>query len=184
MKRLGNAASFYLVLTVALMALIGIAVTAQQTTQPSAKQPIVFKAPKGYMPGEFSKHTGRLFLDPNKPAGMFVGYPAEGQDMPGFMVEMQKMVAGMFLHEAKDVVWNSATLPPHKGIESESGTLMTTSNPEMEVQLAFYVRADKGVAYGYYAMRHKKPKGDDAKFLDASGGGVKALDELAKSISG
>lgn len=184
MKKLRNAIPFYFVLAAALMAFCGIAVRAQQPTQPSTKQPIVFKAPKGYMPGEFSKHTGRLFLDPSKPAGMFIGYPSEGQDMTGFVVEMQKTVAGMFLHDAKDVVWNETPLPPHKGIESESGTLMTASTQEMEVQLAFYVRADKGVAYGYYAMRHKKPKGDDAKFLDASGAGVKALDELAKSISG
>ncbi len=181
MKRLGRIVAFSFVLAAALMAVSGLVVTAQQT-QPSAKQSIVFKSPKGYMPGEFSKHSGRLFLDPSKPAGMFVGYPAEGQDMAAFIGEMQKMVGGMFLHDSKVLVWDSATLPPHKGVQTESGTLMTTSNQEMEVQLAFYVRADKGVAYGYYAMRHKKAKGDDAKFLDPSGAGVKALDELAKSI--
>jgi len=170
-------------LAVVWISSFGIGVRAQQTTQ-SAKQPIVFKAPKGYMAGEFSGHTGQLFLDPSKPAGMFVGYPAAGQDMAAFMVEMQQKVAGMFLHEAKDLIWDSATLPPHKGIESESGTLMTASDQAMEIQLAFYVRSDKGVAYGYYGMRHKKPKGDDAKFLDSSGAGLKALDELAKSING
>jgi hypothetical protein len=52
----------------------------------------------------------------------------------------------------------------------------------MDVQLAFYTRLE-GVAYGYFGMRHIKPKGDDAKFLDANGAGIKAFDELVKSIS-
>jgi len=146
------------------------------------KQPIVFKAPNGYMPADLSKHTGKLLLDPKKPAGMFVGYPSDGQDIAGFTEEMKNTVAGMFLHDSKGLVWSSAALPPHKGIDSESGNLMTTSDDKMEVQLAFYVRADKGAAYGYFGMRHKKAKGDDAKFLDSTGRGLKAFDELAASI--
>ena len=146
------------------------------------KQPIIFKAPKGYMPGDFSKHTGKLLLDPQKPGGLFVGYPSDGQDIAGFTDEVKDMVAKMFLHDSKGLVWSSAALPPHKGIDAESGNLMLTSDDKMEVQLAFYVRADKGVAYGYFAMRHKKGGGEDAKFLDSKGSGLKALDELANSI--
>ncbi|HEX7722178.1 MAG TPA: hypothetical protein VF397_08465 [Pyrinomonadaceae bacterium] len=152
------------------------------TQQSADKKPIIFKAPSGYMPAELSGHTGKLFLDQQRPAGMFVGYPKDGQDTAAFTDEVKNIVAGMFLHDAKSLVWSSATLPPHKGIESESGNLMTTSDDKMEVQLAFYSRPE-GVAYGYFAMRHKKPKGDDGKFLDSSGAGLKALDELAKSIS-
>lgn len=192
MKKLSSAHTFHgfafcVLLAGSLISAVGTPLVAQpsgRTTQSPAKQPIVFKAPKGYMPGDLSKHKGKLFLDPSKPAGMFVGYPSEGQDMTAFTDEMQKTVAGMFLHDAKGMVWTSAALPPHKGIEAESGTLMTTANQEMDVQLAFYVRIDTGVAYGYYAMKHKKSESDDGKFLDASGGGVKAFDELAKSIGG
>ena len=146
------------------------------------KKPIVFKAPNGYMPAELSGHTGKLFLNPGKPAGMFVGYPKDGQDMTGFADEIRNTVGGMFLHDAKNLTWNSASLPGHDGVEGEAGTLMTTSDDQMEVQLAFYTRPE-GVAYGYFGMRHKKPKGDDAKFLDANGKGIKAFDELVKSIT-
>ena len=86
----------------------------------------------------------------------------------------------MFFHDAKNLTWSSAALPPHKGID-ESGNLMTTSDDKMEAQLAFYVRPE-GVAYGYFAMRHKKKKNDDATFLDVAGTGVKAFDDLAKSL--
>jgi len=128
------------------------------------KQPIMFKAPNGYMPADLSKHTGKLLLDPKKPAGIFIGYPSDGQDIAGFTEEMKNTIAEMFLHNSKGRLWSSAVLPPHKGLDSESGNLMMTSDDNMEVQLAFYVRADKGIAYGYFAMRHRKAKGDDAKF--------------------
>ena len=174
-----------LFLTVILVTSLGfIAATNRPglAAQTPDKQPIIFKVPKGYMPADFSKHTGKLLLDPQKPAGMFVGYPADGQDIVGFTDEVKNTVAKMFLHDSKGLVWSSAVLPPHKGIDSESGNLMTTSDDKMEVQLAFYIRTDKGVAYGYFAMRHKKGGGEDAKFLDSKGAGLKALDELAASI--
>jgi hypothetical protein len=168
--------------------LIGLLGLALATNAPGSegqtpdKQPVVFKAPNGYMPADLSKHIGKLLLDPKKPAGMFVGYPSDGQDIAGFRDEMKNLAAQMFLHDSKGLEWSAVVLPPHKGLDSESGNLMTTSDDKMEVQLAFYVRADKGLAYGYFGMRHKKAKGDDAKFLDAAGAGLKALDELAASI--
>jgi hypothetical protein len=144
------------------------------------KEPVIFKAPEGFFPVEFSNHVGKLLLNPKSPAGMFVAYPSEGQDIDGFIKEMQNTVAKMFLRDAKDLKWETAPLPPHKGID-ESGNIFTTSDDKMEVQLAFYVRPE-GVAYGYYGMRHKKGGGEDAKFLKGDGAGVKAFDELAKSI--
>ena len=150
--------------------------------QDSGKSPIVFKAPSGYMPAPLSGHTGKLFLDPQRPAGMFVGYPKDDQDMAAFVEEMKKTVVDMFLHDTKDPVWTSVALPAHKHVDSESGSLMSTGTDKMEVQLAFYSRPE-GVAYGYFGMRHKKAKSDDAKFLDSDGAGVKAFDELAKSIN-
>jgi hypothetical protein len=150
--------------------------------QGSDKKPMVFKSPSGYMPADFSGHVGKLFLDPARPAGMFVGYPKDGQDMNAFTEEVKGIVAGMFLHEVKNPVWSSVPLPPHQGVDSETGHLITTGDDKMEVQVVFFSRPE-GFAYGYFGMRHKKAKGDDAKFVDANGMGVKAFDELVKSIN-
>jgi len=175
----------YPLITLCLSALLLITTAGAplaSSPQGSEKKPVMFKTPSGYMPAEFSGHTGKLFLDPAKPAGMFVGYPKDGQDMTAFVVEVKGIVAGMFLHEEKNPSWTSVSLPPHHGVDAETGNLNTVADDQMEVQLAFYSRPE-GFAYGYFAMRHKKPKGDDARFLDANGGGVKAFDELVKSIN-
>ena len=81
--------------------------------------------------------------------------------MDGFVKEMQQKIVKMFFHDANDVVWTATPLPPHKGID-ESGKLFHASTEKMEVQLAFYVRSE-GVAYGYYAMRHKNGGGERRK---------------------
>src|SRR3954469_2839913 len=152
---------------------------AGSTAQDASKKPVIFKAPSGYMPAELSGHTGNLLLDPKKPAGMFVAYPKDGQSMAEFSDEIKNMVGKMFLHDATNLTWSSAPLPAPQGVDGDTGSLMTTADNQMEVQLAFYNRSE-GVAYGYFGMRHKKAKGDDAKFLDAQGSGVKAFDELLK----
>ena len=152
------------------------------TQQPTNKKPVIFKTPSGYMAMDFPGHLGKLMLAPKQPGGMFVAYPKDGQDMASFMEEVKQMVVGMFIRDLKNPDWTSASLPPHKGFDSEVGNLLTTSDDKMEVQLVFYSRPE-GVAYGYFAMRHKKAKDDDAKFVDAKGAGVKAFDELAKTIS-
>ena len=168
------------IFVVSLLWVIAANASLASMAQNSAKKPIAFKPPSGYMGAPFSGHFGQMFLDPKKPAAMFVGYSADGQDMDGFKKEMQKTITKMFLHEEKDIAWTSAALPPHQGVE-ESGTLFSASDDKMEIQLAFYVRSE-GVAYGYFGMRHKKGASDDAKFLDVAGKGLKAFDELAKSI--
>ena len=167
----------------ALLAVSAAAKLTQSKDQTPARQPIIFKSPDGYMSADFPGHTGKLLLDPKNPAGMFVAYPKEGQEMSAFIEEVKKMVADMFLHEpTKVVVWSEKPLPAHKGVVSESGKLLAAANDKMEVQLAVYVRSDKGVAYGYFAKKNKKGGGENAKFLNDSGGGVKAFDKLANSI--
>jgi hypothetical protein len=169
-----------IVIVAMLLLLAASLMSTNVLTHAQSQKPVTFKAPDGFFPVEFSNHVGTFLLNPKKPVGMFVGYPSDGQDMAGFVKEMQDTAAKMFLGDAKNVSWTSASLPPHKGID-ESGNLFGTSNDKMELQLAFYVRPE-GVAYGYYGMRHKNGGGEDAKFLDATGTGVKAFDELAKSI--
>jgi hypothetical protein len=165
---------------VTLLTLVTLSLSTTLFAQAPQKRPVAFKAPDGFLPAELSKHVGALFLRPDSPAGLFVGYPSDGQDMDGFVKEMQQMIVTMFLHDAKDIAWTTTPLPPHKGID-ESGSLFHASNEKMEIQLAFYARSE-GVAYGYYSMRHKNGSGKDGKFLKADGSGVKALDTLSKTI--
>ncbi|HEY5838591.1 MAG TPA: hypothetical protein VIT19_06100 [Pyrinomonadaceae bacterium] len=165
---------------VMMLALVALMLCPTLFAQAQQRGTVAFASPDGFLPAELSKHVGAMFLSPKTPAGLFVGYPSDGQDMDGFRNEMQQRVVKMFLHDAKDVTWTATPLPPHKGI-SEAGNLFYASTEKMEVQLAFYVRSE-GVAYGYYAMRHKNDGGKDGKFLKSDGTGVKALDSLAKTI--
>lgn len=167
------------------IALVVMTFAAQTTAVPQTttnKKPVTFKTPSGYMAVDFPGHLGKLMLAPKQPGGMFVAYPNDGQDMASFMDEVKQMVVKMFIRDLKNPEWASASLPSHKGFDSEVGYLLATSDEKMEVQLVFYSRPE-GVAYGYFAMRHKKAQDDDAKFIDANGKGVKAFDELAKTIS-
>jgi len=176
-----------IVLIVTLLSVLAhLASTGMRKVVAQDRQPIIVEKPKSYFPGDFSKHGGRLFVDPGRPAGVFVGYPAESQDMPAFIEELKNLVAKMFLNDAKDLVWSSQSLPAHKGIESEAGMLMSAFTDKKDVQLAFYSRAD-GIGYGYFAMRYKpvspgEHKCPDGEFLDPSGGGVALFDEFANSI--
>jgi len=176
--------SIIVVIGILLSALTPLATARTRTVNTQGRQPIISEKPGSYFPGNFSKHAGKLFLDPGRPAGVFVGYPAEAQDMSGFIEETKKLVARMFLNGAKDLVWSSMSLPAHKGID-ESGILFSTFTDTKDVQLAFYSRVD-GIGYGYFAMRARTatlgPKCPDGQFLDPSGGGVAVFDEFAKSI--
>ena len=167
----------------ALLAVSAAAKLPQSQDQTLVRKPINVKPSDGYMTLDFPGHTGKLLLDPKKPAGMFVAYPKEGQEMSAFIDEVKKMVADMFLRESTEVVaWSEKPLPAHKGVVSESGNLLAAANDKIEIQIAVYVRNDKGVAYGYFGMKHKKGGGENAKFLNDSGAGVKAFDKLANSI--
>lgn len=164
------------------MVLLLASMTTMTPAQSQEKKPVIFKTPSGYMAMDFPGHLGKLMLAPKEPGGMFVAYPKDNQDMPSFMEEVKQMVVKMFLHDAKNPEWASAALPPHEWIKSESGNLLTTFDDKLELQVIFYARPE-GVAYGYFAMRHKKAQKDDAKFVNENGAGVKAFDELAKTIS-
>ena len=171
--------------TVGVAALLLAATTAAASAvalQNPDKKPVIFKTPSGYMAMDFPDHLGKLMLTQKQPAGMFVAYPKDGQTMASFTDEAKQMVGKVFLHDDKSLEWASASLPAHSWIESESGNLFTAADDKMQIQLAFYSRPE-GVAYGYFAMRHKKKQDDDARFVDEKGSGVKAFDEMAKTIS-
>ena len=75
-------------------------------------------------------------------------------------------------------------LPPHEKAPDETGLLCTTTETDKEIQIATYLRPSEGrnLVYGYFAMRHQKPKGDDGKFMDSSSKGAKDFDELLKTL--
>jgi hypothetical protein len=163
---------------------------AQSTeSQSSGKsKPVALKLPDGYMPGEFpEKRMGKVLLNPKKPAGMFIVYPKADEGPDVLPNVLKSMVVEMFYHDSKTPVeWTTAPLPAHQGIENETGTLYSTSNDKMELQLASYMRTVGGatIMYGYYGMRHKggKSKKDDALFIDSSGKGVEDFDKFWQSI--
>jgi hypothetical protein len=156
-----------------------------QSSDPKWK-PVALKVPDGYMPADFpEKRNGKLLLNPSKPAGMFIVYPTVGEGPEVLPNILKSMVTGMFFHDAKaQVLWTTVTLPAHKDITGESGALYSASNDKMEIQVAVYDRTVGAtrVLYGYYGMRHKEKKKDDAPFLDSSGEGVKDFDKFWKSI--
>jgi hypothetical protein len=146
-------------------------------------QPIRSKSPDDYFPANFSKHAGKLLLNTNGPSGMFVGYPADGQDMPTFIDEMKATVRRVFFHDVSENVWYSQSLSGHTGVE-EKANLFMAFDATREVQLAFYERPE-GFAYGYFAMRHTNgdKRWPEGQFIDSLGAGVKAFDAFVDSIS-
>lgn len=157
-------------------------VQAGTTTQGGA----IFKIPKGYMPVKFDTFTGILLINPKKAAGMFVVYPNEGETTASLRQRALAVVASMFFHEkdAPATTWQIKSLPRHTG--DNNGELAFASAGEMEVRIASYERMENSylLVYAYFAMRHKSSKGDDGKFLDDQGTGVKEFDSLWQSFGG
>jgi hypothetical protein len=160
--------------------------TSAQSSDPNWK-PVGFKPPTGYMPADFpEKRPGKLLLNPKRPAGMFIVYPKDGENLDVLQNLLKSTVAGMFFHDSKTPVdWTASSLPAHEGTENESGMLYSASNGKMQIQLALYARTF-GVTkllYGYYGMSHKSEKRkDDAPFMDTSGKGAEDFDKFRKSI--
>jgi hypothetical protein len=96
----------------------------------------------------------------------------------------------MFLHDEKDktpavLTWNTTALPSHEDDGEGKALASVYSGVTQELQIAIYERTTgpRPFLYGYFAMRHKAHKGDDGKFLDEQGQGVKAFDKLWQSFS-
>lgn len=160
--------------------------TAQQTPPPT-KKGVVFKIPDGFLPADIPPNKkGLMMLDPKKPAGIFVANTPDNQKSEVFITELRKTFAGMFVHDdAAQFEWKESALPAHDGTNNETGKLMTTSFKDTEVQVAVYTRTiaeNQDVVYGYFAMKNSKSKKDGAKFVDATGNGVKEFEKFWKTV--
>lgn len=148
-----------------------------------------FKVPDGFMQVPISNFRGVMMLDPKKPAGMFVIYPNDNETTEALRQRILAFVGPMFIHDEKlkaepTIAWDTKTLPSHEGDGAGKAIANFYNTATAETQVAIYERATGGqpALYGYFAMRHKPSKGDDGKFLDEQGLGVKAFDKLWKSF--
>ena len=133
---------------------------------------------------------GMFLLDPKKAAGMLVTYANDNETTEALRQRILTTIAGMFVHDSKGksdtttVTWTAQSLPSHPGDGGGTAATNTYIGGEQEVQVVIYERTGgpRPFLYGYFAMRHKAGKGDDGKFLDDQGNGVKAFDKLWKSF--
>ena len=150
---------------------------------------VVFKVPDGYMKAPLSNFRGFMILDPKKPAGMVVTYPNDNETTEALGKRMLEFIGPMFIHEKgtpqPSFTWNTKPLSSHPGDGEGKATINTYSGATQDLQVAIYERTGgpRPFLYAYFAMRHKEGKGDDGKFLDDQGNGVKAFDKLWKSFS-
>jgi hypothetical protein len=157
-------------------------VRAGKTSQGGA----VFKIPKGYMSADFATFKGVLIIDPKKPAGMFVAYPNDGETTDSLRQRARAAIVKMFIHnkDVPETAWQIKSLPSHAG--DSTASVATYANGEDEVQVATYERTEGSylLVYGYFAMRQISGKGENGRFLDEQGQGVKDFDKLWQSFGG
>lgn len=177
-----------------VLALLGLTVLSfvalpTQVTAQDQKVALSFKVPDGYMQVPISNFRGVMMLDPKKPAGLFVISPNDNETPEVLRERILAFVGPMFIHDEKlkaatTITWDSKTLPSHEGDGAGKAVANFYGTATEETQVAIYERATEGkpALYGYFAMRHKSGKGDDGKFLDEQGQGVKAFDKLWKSF--
>lgn len=148
---------------------------------------VVFKAPKGYMEAPLTDFRGLFFLDPKRPAGIFIFYPNDNETTDALRQRIRATVGPMVLNdaeEAKRLKWNIQPLPAHPGDVDGAATAAVYTGVKQEVQVVVYERLGPAnpFLYGYFAKREKGEQGG-AKFLDAEGRGVKEFDAFWKSFA-
>jgi hypothetical protein len=176
------------VLSIGLIALSFVASPALVTAQDKIEE-VTFKVPEGYMKVPITDFRGVLMLNPEKPAGMFVIYPNDNETSEALRQRILAFIGPMFMHPEKGksettITWDTRALPSHEGDGTGKAAANISSGPTQETQIAIYERTTGRIPllYGYFAMRHKSGKGEDGKFLDEQGQGVKAFDKLWKSF--
>jgi hypothetical protein len=152
--------------------------------------PASFKVPDGYMQVPMDEFRGVMMLAPKKAVGMFVTYPGDNETTAALRDRVLAFVAPMFIHEeegkvAPPIRWETKPLASHPGDGDGKAVAHMYVGPAEEMQVAIFERTTgpRPLLYGYFAMLHKSGKGDDGKFLDEQGQGVKAFDKLWKSFT-
>jgi hypothetical protein len=170
----------------ALAASIVIAVTLSATVAGQERGAAVFKAPDGWLPADKSELGPSMFLNPKKPAVIFVTYPKPDETTTEQQRQRLRTVAvGMFLGIVGEINWQVKSIPSHPGDGDGKAEIATVKHGDKEVQIVTYERTTgpRPFIYGYMAMRHEGKKSNSAPFLDENGKGVKEFEKLWKSFS-
>lgn len=159
----------------------------KEEAQKKAGPGVVFKTPNGFMQAPLSEYKGTMFLNPKRPAGIFISYPNEGEKIEDLAIRARKTFARMFVHDAnKELQWQQSQIPSHTGDKTETSTVNIYDDETQTIQITVYEREVNGLTfiYGYFGRKSKtsKNKDDSSDFLDKEGNGVKAFDEFWKSI--
>jgi hypothetical protein len=146
----------------------------------------VFKVPAGWMPADKTDVGPIVFLNPKKPAVMFVTYPKQEETTTEAQRQrVRSLAAAMFFHDDKaELNWEVKHIQSHPGDGDGAADIATAKKGDMQVQIVTYERTTgvRPFIYGYVAMRHTKARGDDAPFIDETGKGVKDFDKLWQSF--
>ncbi len=155
----------------------------------SAGSGITFKIPDKVIPMKWNDFKGMLMLSEKLPSGIFISYPEESESIADLKIRAEKSVAAMFFRDDKkvdEIVWETKTVPSHKGDSGETAVMKTFDNSEQSFQITIYEREWNGLKliYGYFARKSKTSKNKDnsAEFLDEKGGGVKIFDSFWKTF--
>jgi hypothetical protein len=170
-----------LTITIAASILFALILCAPAAGQ--EKGAAVFKAPDGWMPFDESEVGPILFMNPKKPAVIFVTYPKQDETTTeGQRQRLRKQAAQMFFHDENAALdWQVKSIPSHPGDGNGKADIATARQGDKEVQIVTYERTTgpRPFIYGYIAMRSKK---GGAPFIDEQGKGVKEFDKLWKSL--
>ena len=187
MRIIARGLSHFAAITLMISALLA-AIAASTAAQDSTKGAAIFTVPDGYMRVPTTEFRGMIMLDPKKPAGLFVTYPNDNESTEALTKRLLDFIGPMFIHEKgkakSDVTWDTTPLLSHKADGEGKAKVNVFRGANQEVQVQIYERTTgvRPFLYGYFAMRHIPAKGDDPKFLDEKGQGVKAFEKLWKSF--
>lgn len=180
-----------LTLGIALFANGAVGQTTHKTesdAKKSAPSGITFKIPNGVMPTDWKGFKGMLMLE-QRPSGIVIAYPNEGESIADLKGRMVKEIARMFIHDEKasgEIKWTDVEIPSHKGDKGDKAIQKSNDGEKYFVQITLYERESEGavLVYGYFAITDKKNKGkkDSGDLLDAEGKGSKVFDAFWKTF--
>ncbi|HJU53399.1 MAG TPA: hypothetical protein VJ715_02465, partial [Pyrinomonadaceae bacterium] len=147
---------------------------------------VVFKVPDGWMPADKTEVGPIIFLNPKKPAAIFVTYPKQDETTTEAQrLRLRTLAAEMFLHGNKDPLdWQVKSIPSRDGDGDGKADIATVKKGDKEIQIVTYERTTgaRPFIYGYIAMREVGDKDNSASFLDENGKGVKEFDKFLKTF--